>query len=69
MARMLLTSIKTKLKLNTHQKILMSKHAGISRFTYNWGLATWHSLYKEGLTPNHLVLRKFFNNNVKPVLT
>ncbi len=47
----------------------MSKHAGISRFTYNWGLATWQALYKSGLPPNHLILRKFFNNNVKPVLT
>ena len=47
----------------------MSKHAGISRFTYNWGLATWQALYKEGFQPNHLFLKKFFNNNVKPVLT
>ena len=47
----------------------MSKHAGISRFTYNWGLATWKALYKEGLKPNHLLLKKFFNNNVKPVLS
>ncbi|MDF5724395.1 MAG: helix-turn-helix domain-containing protein [Rhizonema sp. PD37] len=23
----------------------MDKHAGIARFTYNWGLATWQSLY------------------------
>ncbi|MCC3644202.1 MAG: helix-turn-helix domain-containing protein [Microcoleus sp. PH2017_33_LGB_O_A] len=22
----------------------MSKHAGIVRFTYNWGLATWSNL-------------------------
>ncbi|XZF61889.1 MAG: helix-turn-helix domain-containing protein [Gloeotrichia echinulata DVL01] len=43
---MLLTSIKTKLKLTADQKILMSKHAGISRFTYNWGLATWQALYQ-----------------------
>ncbi len=44
----------------------MSKHAGISRFTYNWGLATWQTLYAEGYQPNHLVLKKFFNNEVKP---
>ncbi|MGB3654623.1 MAG: RNA-guided endonuclease TnpB family protein [Rivularia sp. (in: cyanobacteria)] len=66
---MLLTSIKTKLKLTSDQKILMSKHAGISRFTYNWGLATWQALYNSGLKPNHLILKKFFNNNVKPILT
>ncbi|MEH1786669.1 MAG: helix-turn-helix domain-containing protein [Nostoc sp.] len=27
----------------------MSKHAGIARFTYNWGLATWNNLYSSGL--------------------
>nr|WP_281357468.1 RNA-guided endonuclease TnpB family protein [Brasilonema bromeliae] len=63
------TSIKTKLKLTSSQKILMSKHAGISRFTYNWGLATWKALYESGYQPNHLTLKKFFNNEVKPVLT
>lgn len=47
----------------------MSKHAGISRFTYNWGLATWQVLYQSGYQPNHLILKKFFNNEVKPVLT
>lgn len=46
----------------------MSKHAGISRFTYNWGLATWNALYNEGYKPNHLMLKKFFNNEVKPVI-
>lgn len=65
----LLTSIKTKLKLTSSQKIMMSKHAGISRFTYNWGLATWQALYQSGYEPNHLILKKFFNNEVKPVLT
>jgi putative transposase len=65
----LLTSIKTKLKLTSQQKTLMSKHAGISRFTYNWGLATWQSLYRDGSKPNHLILKKFFNSEVKPVLT
>ncbi|MEN2383895.1 MAG: helix-turn-helix domain-containing protein [Gloeotrichia echinulata IR180] len=57
---MLLTSIKTKLKLTADQKILMSKHAGISRFTYNWGLATWQALYQSGYQPNHLILKKFW---------
>ncbi|WP_339381057.1 helix-turn-helix domain-containing protein [Brasilonema sp. UFV-L1] len=62
------TSVKTKLKLSKEQRILMAKSAGIARFTYNWGLATWESLYKDGLKPNHLLLKKFFNNEVKPVL-
>lgn len=61
----MLLSIKTQLKLNNKQRVLMSKHAGIARFTYNWGLATWQSLYKEGYKPNHRFLRTFFNNNVK----
>ncbi|WP_414581658.1 RNA-guided endonuclease InsQ/TnpB family protein [Scytonema sp. PCC 10023] len=64
----MLTSVKTKLKLSKEQRILMAKSAGIARFTYNWGLATWESLYKDGLKPNHLLLKKFFNNEVKPVL-
>lgn len=44
----------------------MCKHAGIARFTYNWGLATWNNLYKDGLKPNKYILKKFFNNHVKP---
>ncbi|MDH6107649.1 helix-turn-helix domain-containing protein, partial [Anabaenopsis tanganyikae CS-531] len=38
----MLLSIKTKLKLSQAQEIIMNKHAGIARFTYNWGLATWN---------------------------
>ena len=45
---------------------MMSKHAGIARFTYNWGLATWNNLFKDGLKPNKYILKKFFNNHVKP---
>ena len=65
----MLLSIKTKLKLNKSQATMMSKHAGIARFTYNWGLATWNSLYKDGLKPNKYLLKKFFNNDVKPEFT
>ena len=61
----MLRAIKTQLKLNSRERILMSKHAGIARFTYNWGLATWQSLYKDGYKPNQRFLRKFFNNHVK----
>jgi putative transposase len=61
------TALKTKLKLTPSQAVLMAKHAGIARFTYNWGLFTWRSLYAEGVKPNALVLKKFFNNHVKPV--
>ena len=47
----------------------MAKHAGIARFTYNWGLAIWQDLYKDGLKPNKYLLKKFFNNHVKPEFT
>lgn len=59
----MLLSIKTKLKLNASQRVAMAKHAGIARFTYNWGLATWQNLYKDGLKPNKYLLKKFFNNH------
>jgi putative transposase len=62
----MLLSIPTKLKLNQSQKLLMAKHAEIARFTYNWGLATWKELYESGLKPNKYILKKFFNNHVKP---
>lgn len=61
----MLLSVKTQLKLNFKERVLMSKHAGIARFTYNWGLATWQSLYKDGYKPNQRLLRTFFNNHVK----
>ncbi|TAG19809.1 MAG: transposase [Oscillatoriales cyanobacterium] len=65
----MLLSIKTKLKLNKSQATVMSKHAGIARFTYNWGLATWSHLDQDGLKPNKYLLKKFFNNHVKPEFT
>ncbi|MEO1372894.1 MAG: RNA-guided endonuclease TnpB family protein [Cyanobacteria bacterium J06635_10] len=65
----MLLSIKTKLNLTREQKVIMSKHAGIARFTYNWGLATWNDMYKSGLKPNKFILKKFFNNYVKPEYT
>nr|ADN14726.1 transposase, IS605 OrfB family [Gloeothece verrucosa PCC 7822] len=43
----------------------MAKHAGIARFTYNWGLATWNDLYKSRLKPNIYLLKKFFNKHLK----
>jgi putative transposase len=65
----MLLSIKTKIKLTKPQKVIMAKHAGIARFTDNWGLATWQDLSKDGLKPNKYLLKKFFNNHVKPEYT
>ena len=47
----------------------MSKHAGIARFTYNWGLAAWNDMNKSGLKPSKFILKKFFNNYVLPEYT
>ncbi|WP_232288176.1 helix-turn-helix domain-containing protein, partial [Nodularia spumigena] len=27
----------------------------MARFTYNWGLATWRQLYKDGFKPNKYI--------------
>ena len=62
----MLLSIKTKLKLNANQRVVMLKHAGITRFSFNWGLAAWQNLYKDGCKPNKYLLKKFVNNHVKP---
>ncbi|AOX04594.1 transposase [Moorena producens PAL-8-15-08-1] len=59
-------ALQTKLKLNNHQKTLMAKHAGYSRWVYNWGLALWQQAYSEGLKPSASKLRKLFTNHVKP---
>ncbi len=64
----MLLSTKTKLKLSADEKTIMAKHAGIARFTYNWGLAAWQSLYRDGYRPNKYILKKFFNNHIKPKL-
>ena len=65
----MLLSIKTKLKLNKSQKVLMAKHAGLARFTFNWGLSVWEDLIGAGAKPNKFLLKKFFNNHVKPEYT
>lgn len=65
----MLLAIKTKLNLNADQQVLMAKHAGIARFAFNWGLATWIDLFNDGLKANKYLLKKFFNNHVKPELT
>lgn len=69
MSDYMLLGVKTKLNLTSEQNVLMSKHAGIKRFTYNWGLATWQDLYKAGCKFNYRTLRTFFNKYVKAEYT
>ncbi len=59
-------SVKTKLDLTQEQENLMARHAGFSRWVFNWGLEYWQWAYNQGLKPNHYGLKKFFNNYVKP---
>ena len=59
-------SFTTKLKLNNRQKTLMARHAGFSRWVYNWGLAMWKDAYNQGLKPNTKTLKRLFTNHVKP---
>lgn len=58
-------SIKIRLIPTKEQEILMNKSVGISRFSYNWGLAKWEEMYKEGLKPNSKKIKKIFNNTIK----
>jgi transposase len=50
-------AIRTKLKLNNTQATLMAKHAGYSRWVYNWGLRLWSEGYKDGLNCGLLIDR------------
>jgi putative transposase len=42
-------AIKVELKLNNTERTLLRKHAGFSRFVYNYGLALMQALEKEGI--------------------
>ena len=50
----------TKLKLNNQQKSKMARHAGYSRWIWNWGLRMWTETYQAGLKPTASKLRKFY---------
>lgn len=39
---------KIKLAPNKAQAVMLSKTAGTARYAYNWGLAKWNELYKNG---------------------
>jgi len=46
---------------NNKQATYFSKACGVSRFTYNWGLAEWKRLYEAGEKVNEGILRKRLN--------
>jgi putative transposase len=52
---------KTRLNPTTEQEAYFRKAVGTVRFTYNWGLARWKSLYEAGETPSAFSLKKEFN--------
>ncbi len=59
----MLLSIKTKLKLNKSQATIMGKHAGIARFTYNWGLATWQRFQRELFSLTQDITKRILQNS------
>lgn len=61
----MIKAVKIRLKPTKEQEILMWKSVGVARFTYNWGLAKWEELYKQGLKPSKAIIRKEFNNTLK----
>lgn len=53
---------KTELDLNNEQRTACLKHAGASRFAYNWGLARSQEVYRTtGKRPNAIALHKELN--------
>src|SRR6201993_5173674 len=53
---------KTALDLNNEQRTACLKHAGVSRFAYNWGLARSQEAYRTtGKRPNAIALHKELN--------
>lgn len=54
-------SHKIRLKPNNKQITYFKKACGISRFTWNWGLAEWKRRYEAGEKPTGFDLKKYFN--------
>jgi len=56
---MSLVGFKTSLRLNNQQATLASKHAGVARHAYNWGLATcFQALENKEKLPSSVDLHK-----------
>ena len=62
-------AIKVELKLNNSEQTLMAKHAGFSRFIYNYGLALYngldHKVYKGGVNKKLLAIKKVLTGYTK----
>lgn len=54
-------SHKIRLRPNNKQITYFKKACGISRFTWNWGLAEWNRRYEAGEKPTGFGLKKYFN--------
>jgi putative transposase len=52
---------KIELNPNNKQANFLSRACGVSRFTYNWGLAEWKRQYESGLKPSGFGIKKEFN--------
>lgn len=61
----MIKAVKIRLLPTPEQEIIMNKTVGVARFTYNWGLSKWQEMYKEGLKPNAMKIKKIFNNTLK----
>lgn len=59
---------KIRLSPNNHQRGYLAQSAGVSRFAYNWALATWQQWYEEykngvrDKTPSHRAIRDHLTN-------
>jgi putative transposase len=54
-------SHRIRLDLNNVQTTWMNRCAGTSRYTFNWGLASWEKLYEEGEKVSWQKLNKMLN--------
>ena len=62
----MLKGFKTRLNFTKEQEVLASKHAGIARSAYNWGLEQCEKSFKETKkTPSSITLHKQLVKDVK----
>ena len=54
------------LKPTIQQRISLACHAGVARFTYNWGLKQRIELYEKNQTPTNAIEQHRLLNSLKP---